>query len=159
MTKNKTYQWADELKRVNGQLTRDGVSIKTPWRRQRETTPLYLPRIIMAMHSLKITENGVNGVRAYETDSSLGKEDHVLQVAPERHPATVRNKDKIIIGTWNVSTLNHCGKLENVKQEMQRLEINILGVSKLDGRIVGISKASTIELYTQEEINAKEELG
>ena len=52
----------------------------------------------------------------------------MLQVVPDHHPATVRNKDKIIIGTWNVRTLNHCGKLENVKQEMQRLEINILRV-------------------------------
>ena len=68
-------------------------------------------------------------------------------MVPDHHPATVRNKDKIIMGTWNVRTLNHCGKLENEKQEMQRLEINILRVSKLDGRKMGISKASTIESW------------
>ena len=47
---------------------------------------------------------------------------------PDRHQATVRNKDIIMIGTSNVRTLLQCGKLENLKQEMKRFKINILGV-------------------------------
>ena len=37
---------------------------------------------------------------------------------------------KYCIGTWNFRSMNQ-GKLEVVKQEMARLNINILGISKL----------------------------
>ena len=36
------------------------------------------------------------------------------------------------IGTWNVRSINQ-GKLEVVKQEMARMNINILGISELSG--------------------------
>ena len=39
-------------------------------------------------------------------------------------------KEKHHIGTWNVRSMNQ-GKLEVVKQEMVRVNINILGISKL----------------------------
>ena len=39
-------------------------------------------------------------------------------------------KDQYCIGTWNVMSMNH-GKLEVVKQEMARVNINILGISEL----------------------------
>ena len=39
-------------------------------------------------------------------------------------------KEKYCIGTWNVRSINQ-GKLEVVKQEMERVNINILGISKL----------------------------
>ena len=39
-------------------------------------------------------------------------------------------KDKYCIGTWNVRSMNQ-GKLEVVKQEMTRVNINILGISEL----------------------------
>jgi len=35
------------------------------------------------------------------------------------------------IGTWNVKTLLQTGKLENLKVEMKRLKIDILGVSEM----------------------------
>ena len=65
-----------------------------------------------------------------DVGSSLGKAAHVRQVAPDRHQATVRNGESIRVGTWNVRTLYQCGALDNVKQEMRRLKINILGVSE-----------------------------
>ena len=34
--------------------------------------------------------------------------------------------------TWNVSSMNQ-GKLEVVKQEMARVNVNILGISQLNG--------------------------
>ena len=40
------------------------------------------------------------------------------------------------IGTWNVRSMNQ-GKLEVVKQEMARLYINILGISKLRWTRIG----------------------
>ena len=39
-------------------------------------------------------------------------------------------KEQYCIGNWNVRSMNQ-GKLEVVKQEMARLNIHILGVSKL----------------------------
>ena len=39
-------------------------------------------------------------------------------------------KNNICIGTWNVMFMNQ-GKLEVVKQEMAKVNINILGISEL----------------------------
>ena len=39
-------------------------------------------------------------------------------------------KDQYFIGTWNVRSMNQ-GKLEIVKQEMARVNINSLGISEL----------------------------
>ena len=39
-------------------------------------------------------------------------------------------KNKYCIGTWNVRPMNQ-GKLEVVKQEMARVNIDILGISEL----------------------------
>ena len=39
-------------------------------------------------------------------------------------------KEQYCLGTWNVRSMNQ-GKLEVVKQEMARVNINILGISKL----------------------------
>ena len=39
-------------------------------------------------------------------------------------------KEQYCIGTWNVRFMNQ-GKLEVVKQEMARVNINILGISEL----------------------------
>ena len=39
-------------------------------------------------------------------------------------------KDQYCIGTWNIRSINQ-GKLEVVKQEMARVNIDILGISKL----------------------------
>ena len=39
-------------------------------------------------------------------------------------------KEQYCIGTWNVRPMNR-GKLEMVKQEMTRVNVNILGISEL----------------------------
>ena len=39
-------------------------------------------------------------------------------------------KEQYCIGTWNVRSMNQ-GKLEVVKQEMERLNVDILGISEL----------------------------
>ena len=39
-------------------------------------------------------------------------------------------KEQYCIGTWNVRSMNQ-GKLEVVKQEMARVNINILGINEL----------------------------
>ena len=42
-------------------------------------------------------------------------------------------KEQYCIGTWNVRSMNQ-GKLDVLKQEMARLNINILGIRELNGR-------------------------
>ena len=41
-------------------------------------------------------------------------------------------KEQYCIGTWNVRSMNQ-GKLEVVKLEMKRVNVNVLGISKLNG--------------------------
>ena len=45
-------------------------------------------------------------------------------------------KEKYYIGTWNVRSMNQ-GKLEVVKQEMARVNSNILGVNELKWTRIG----------------------
>src|SRR6478609_4567543 len=40
-------------------------------------------------------------------------------------------KYEIRVGTWNVRTMNAMGKLENVKEEMRRNRLSIMGVSEV----------------------------
>ena len=62
-----------------------------------------------------------------------------MEPKQKQHPAVdvtgdrskVRScKEQYCIGTWNVRSMNQ-GKLKVVKQEMARVNINILGISKL----------------------------
>ncbi|GFO30004.1 POU domain protein [Plakobranchus ocellatus] len=63
---------------------------------------------------------------------SSNRESYVPQVSPDRHQATARKlKDKLNIATWNIRTLLQKGKLENIKQEMERMKFDILGLSEV----------------------------
>ena len=53
-------------------------------------------------------------------------------------------KDQYCIGTWNVMSMNQ-GKLEVVKQEMARVNVNILGISKL--KWTGMSEFNSDDHY------------
>src|SRR6476619_7230065 len=43
----------------------------------------------------------------------------------------MEEKHEIRVGTWNVRTMNAMGKLENVKEEMRRNRLSILGLSEV----------------------------
>ena len=45
-------------------------------------------------------------------------------------------KEQYCIGTWNIRSMNH-GKLEVVRQEMARVNIDILGIRELKGTGMG----------------------
>ena len=53
-------------------------------------------------------------------------------------------KEQYCIGTWNVRSMNQ-GKLEVVKQEMTRVNIDILGISKL--RWTGMGEFNSDDHY------------
>ena len=52
-------------------------------------------------------------------------------------------KEKYCIGTWNVRSVNQ-GKLDMVKQEMARVNIDILGISEL--KWMGMGKINLIQM-------------
>src|SRR5438132_7956068 len=81
------------------------------------------------VEKIKTKDNSVKRVSlSPRLDTSLGTESCVRQGRPYRHQATVSD---IKIGTWNVRKLTDPGKLNNIKQEMKRLGINILGLSEV----------------------------
>ena len=53
-------------------------------------------------------------------------------------------KEQYCLGTWNVRSM-YQGKLEAVKQEMTRVNINILGISKL--RWTGMGEFNSDDHY------------
>ena len=53
-------------------------------------------------------------------------------------------KDQYCIGTWNVMSMNR-GKLEVVKQEMAKVNINILGISEL--KWIGMGEFNSDDHY------------
>ena len=53
-------------------------------------------------------------------------------------------KEQYCIGTWNVMSMNQC-KLEVVKQEMARVNIDILGISEL--RWTGMGEFNSDDHY------------
>ena len=53
-------------------------------------------------------------------------------------------KEQYCIGTWNVRFMNQ-GKLEVIKQEMARVKINILGISKL--KCIGMGEFNSDDHY------------
>ena len=76
------------------------------------------------------------GVQDSALNASFGREVTVQQVAPGRHPATVckprldTRRKSMKIATWNVRTLYQEGKIENVIQEMDRMNLNIVGLAE-----------------------------
>ena len=53
-------------------------------------------------------------------------------------------KEQYCIGTWNVRSINQ-GKLEEVKQEMSRVNVDILGISEL--RWTGMGEFNSDDHY------------
>ena len=93
-----------------------------------------LPCILMVM---LITNGKDNNVKDSQERVSFGRDHHVLQMIPGRHPMTVCHNNNFTrkIATWNVRTMFQSGKMDNIVMEMRRLKISILGVcevSKMD---------------------------
>ena len=66
-------------------------------------------------------------------------------------------KEQYFIGTWNVRSMNQ-GKLEVVKQEMARVNIDFLGISKIKWTGMGEfnSDDHCIYYYSQESLRRNE---
>ena len=55
-------------------------------------------------------------------------------------------KEQYCIGTWNIRSMNQ-GKLEGMKQEMARMNIDILGISELKWTGKGELKSNDHYIY------------
>ena len=58
-----------------------------------------------------------------------------------------RSKEQYCIGTWNVRSMNQ-GKLEVVKEEMARVNIDILGISELRWTGMGEFNSDDHHIYS-----------
>lgn len=77
-------------------------------------------------YGVKGTVNNIGGV-------SLGRNGYVQQVPSNHQQATaakLTSKPTLHAGTWNERTLFMAGQFENVKVQMDRLNIDILGIRK-----------------------------
>ena len=70
-----------------------------------------------------------NNSRKNEEMEPKQKQSPIVDVTGDRSKVRCC-KEQYCIGTWNVRSMNQ-GKLEVVKQEMPRANVNILGISKL----------------------------
>ena len=86
-----------------------------------------LPRLVGVQHAAG--EERRNSSRRNEEAEAKGKQCPVVDVTGNGRKIQCR-KEQYCIGTWNVRSMNQ-GKLEVVKQEMARVNINILGISEL----------------------------
>lgn len=89
--------------------------------------------------------NDVNGRSANADAASSGRNGYVSQVTPVRHQATVSNKENMRVATWNVNTLYQAGKYDNLKQEMTRMRLDVVGVSEVRWTGVGRCDGGGVE--------------
>ena len=86
-----------------------------------------LPRAVGAQYATRYQWR--NNFRKNEGIEPKQKQNPVVDVTGDR--SKVRgHKEQYCIGTWNVRSMNQ-GKLEAVKQEMARVNVDILGISEL----------------------------
>ena len=70
------------------------------------------------------------------------------QVTFDRQQATAgKLKEPLRIATWNIRSLLQKGKLDNIKQEMARLKINILGLSEVRWKGAGETTTEKSKFY------------
>ena len=72
--------------------------------------------------------NGVTGI-AYQRNGNVApgrRGSRASQVVIQQNPCC-----KMRIGTWNIRTMNRPGKLENIMHEMNRMNMDILGLSEV----------------------------
>ena len=86
-----------------------------------------LPRSVGAQYA--IGDQWINNSRKNEGVEPKQKQFPAVDVTGNRSKVPCC-KEQYYIGTWNVRSMNQ-GKLEVVKQEMARVNINILGISEL----------------------------
>ena len=86
-----------------------------------------LPRLVCAQYATG--DQWRNNSRKNEEMEKKQKQQPVVDMTGDRSNVQWY-KEQYCIGTWNVRSMNQ-GKLEVVKQEMARVNVNILGIGEL----------------------------
>ena len=86
-----------------------------------------LPRLVSAQYATG--DQWINIPRKNEEMEPKQKQYPVVDVTGDRSKVRC-SKEQYCIGTWNVRSMNQ-DKLEVVKQEMARVNVDILGISEL----------------------------
>ena len=117
------------------------------WRREWQTTSVFLPENPMnSMKSQKVRTLKDELARLVGTQYATGdqwrnnfRKNEETESKQKQHPAVDVTgdgtkvqccKEQYCIGTWNARAMNQ-GKLEVVKQEMAKVNVDILGISEL----------------------------
>ena len=87
-----------------------------------------LPRSVGAQYATR--DQWINNPRKNERMQPKQKQHPVVDVTDSDRSKVRCYKEQYCIGTWNVRSMNQ-GKLEVVKQEMARVNVDILGISEL----------------------------
>ena len=135
------------------------------WRREWQTTSVFLPwepmnsmkrqndRILKEELPRSVGAQYAIGVQ-WRNNSRKNEEIFIVLPKQKQHPVVGVTgdgskvwccKEQYCIGTWNVSSMNQ-GKLEVVKQEMARVNVDILGISKL--KWTGMGEFNSDDHYT-----------
>ena len=96
-------------------------------KRQKDKTLKELPRSVDAQYTTG--DQWRNNSRKNEEMEPKQKQHPVVDVTGDRSSVQCCKK-QYCMGTWNVRSMNQ-GKLEVVKQEMARVNVDILGISQL----------------------------
>lgn len=106
----------------------------TPWGRKRETTPVSHPK--STMHSQRIDlVNDVNGALLQQQGASSGTGGRRASlVVSLRNPC--RN-ETLKVGTWNIRSMLRAERLENIKREMEKNRLNLLGLTEVRSKETG----------------------
>ena len=96
-------------------------------RQKDQTLKDELPRLVGAQYAPG--DQRRNNSRKNEGIEPKQKQYPVVDVTGDRRKIRCC-KEQYCIGTWNVRSMNQ-GKLEVVKQEMARVNVDILGISEL----------------------------
>ena len=111
-----------------------------------------LPRSVGAQHATG--DQWRNNSRKNEGMEPKQKQYLAVDVTGDR--SKVRScKEQHCIGTWNVRSMNQ-GKLEVIKQEMARVNVDILGISEL--KWTGMGEFNSYDHYTTAGRNPLEEM-
>ena len=106
------------------------LALRTPWtvwKGKKRTLKEELPRSVGAQYATG--DQWRNNSRKNEETEPKQKQHPVVDVTDDKRKVRCC-KEQYCIGTWNVRSMNQ-GKLEVLKQEMARVNINILGISEL----------------------------
>ena len=107
---------------------------RNPWKGKKDRTLKdELLRSVGAQYSTG--DEWRNNSKKNEDTEPKQKQYQVVDVTDDRSKVQCC-KEQYHIGTWNVRSMNQ-GKLEVVKQEMARVNVNILGISELKWTAMG----------------------